>query len=132
MCQLCMTSFVIFGLCLCTKRPESWPMKYAGTDRFPPSERYESTSQIRRAATSVAANIAEGNGQCYPAKELNFINTSIGSLSETRYWLEFGRDQDFIAQSDYERVDALCVEITKMLYGYMRRVKTVIDGGGAA
>jgi four helix bundle protein len=102
------------------------------TDRFPPSERYESTSQIRRAATSVAANIAEGNGQCYPAKELTFINTAIGSIAETRFWLEFARDQDFVPQAEYERLDALCIEITKMLYGYMKRVKQVIDGGGAA
>jgi four helix bundle protein len=102
------------------------------TERFPPSERYESTSQIRRAATSVAANIAEGNGQCYPSKELTFINTAIGSLSETRYWLEFAYDQDFVPQAEYECLDALCLEITKMLYGYMRRVKQVIDGGGAA
>lgn len=102
------------------------------SDRFPPSERYESTSQIRRAATSIAANIAEGNGQCYPSKELTFINTAIGSLSETRYWLEFAYDQDFVPQAEYERLDALCIEITKMLYGYMRRVKQVIDSGGAA
>lgn len=102
------------------------------SERFPPSERYESTSQIRRAATSVAANIAEGNGQCYPSKELTFINTAIGSLCETRYWLEFAYDQDFVPQAEYERLDALCLEITKMLYGYMRRVKQVIDGGGAA
>ena len=102
------------------------------SERFPPSERYESTSQIRRAATSVAANIAEGNGQLYPTKELTFINTAIGSLAETRYWLEFAHDQDFVPQAEYEQLDALCLEITKMLYGYMRRVKQVIDSGGAA
>ena len=102
------------------------------SDRFPTSERYESTSQIRRAATSVAANIAEGNGQCYPTKELTFINTAIGSLAETRYWLEFAHDQDFVPQAEYERLDALCIEITKMLYGYMKHVRQVIDSGGAA
>ncbi len=69
------------------------------SDRFPPSERYESTSQIRRAATSVAANIAECNSQIYPSKELTFISTAIGSLTETRYWVEFAYDQDFIPQS---------------------------------
>lgn len=53
-------------------------------------------------------------------------------MAETRYWLEFARDQDFIPQAKYEHLDALCVEITKMLYGYMRRVKEVIDSGGAA
>lgn len=101
------------------------------SDRFPPSERYESTSQIRRAVTSVAANIAEGNSQIYPSKELTFISTSIGSLGETRYWLEFAHDQNFVPQAEYERLDALCIEITKMLYGYMRRVKQIIDSGGA-
>ncbi|WP_128706490.1 four helix bundle protein [Acetivibrio mesophilus] len=95
--------------------------------KFPPSERYESTSQIRRAATSVVANIAEGNGQLYPTKELTFINTAIGSLAETRYWLEFAHDQDFIQKAEYERIDAQCIEITKMLYGYMRRVKKIIE-----
>ncbi len=102
------------------------------SDRFPPSERYESTSQIRRAATSVAANIAEGNSQIYPSKELTFISNAIGSLGEVRYWLEFAYDQDFVPKAEYERLDALCLEITKMLYGYMRRVKQVIDSDGAA
>jgi four helix bundle protein len=53
-------------------------------------------------------------------------------MAETRYWLEFARDQDFVPQAEYNQLDALCIEITKMLCGYMRRVKQVIDGGGAA
>ena len=105
---------------------------YRITEQFPPSEKYCATSQIRRSVTSIGANVAEGNGQLYPSKELSFLNNAIGSLSETRYWLEFTRDQDFVPQAEYNQLDALCIEIIKMLYGYMKRVKQVIDNGGAA
>lgn len=76
------------------------------TEQFPPSEQYGATSQIRRDVTSIAANVAEGNGQLYPSKEIRFLNAAIGSLSETRSWILFGLDMDHISKEDYDRLKA--------------------------
>ena len=96
---------------------------YKITGQFPPSEQYGATNQIRRAVTSIAANVAEGNGQLYPSKEITFLNTAIGSLSETRSWILFALDMDYISKADYDRLEAKCLEIIKMLYGCVRRIK---------
>lgn len=104
---------------------------YKITEQFPPSEQYGATSQIRRAVTSIAANVAEGNGQLYPSKEITFLNTAIGSLSETRSWILFGLDMDYISKEDYDRLEAKCLEIIKMLYGCVRRIKQSQENNGA-
>ncbi|NSW92442.1 MAG: four helix bundle protein [Firmicutes bacterium] len=105
---------------------------YKITEQFPPSEQYGATSQIRRAVTSIAANVAEGNGQFYPSKEITFLNTAIGSLSETRSWILFGLDMDYISKEDYDRLEAKCLEIIKMLYGCVRRIKQSQDNDDGA
>ncbi|NSW92157.1 MAG: four helix bundle protein [Firmicutes bacterium] len=96
---------------------------YKITEKFPPCEKYCAVSQIRRAVTSIGANLAEGNGQMYPVKEINFLNNSIGSLFETRYWILFSLDMGYIGEEDYNNLEAKCIEILKMLYGCVRRLK---------
>jgi four helix bundle protein len=53
--------------------------------RFPADERYELTSQIRRAALSVPANIVEGIARYHRKERLQFLRTASASLDETRY-----------------------------------------------
>lgn len=96
---------------------------YTITEQFPPCEKYCATSHIRRAVTSIGANVAEGNGQLYTSKEINFYNNALGSLSETRYWLLFALDTDYIGETDYNNLESKCLEIIKMLYGCIRRLK---------
>lgn len=55
---------------------------YQLTRRFPPEELYGMTSQIRRAASSMPANIAEGRGRHYPAEFIQFLRKANGSRSE--------------------------------------------------
>jgi len=105
---------------------------YSITKQFPPAEKYCATSQIHRAVTSVGANVAEGNGQLYPNKELNFYNNAIGSLTETRYWLLFALDMGYVAEEDYNQLEAKCLEIIKMLYGCVRRIKQSQNSNDAA
>ncbi len=55
---------------------------YTVTRLFPSDERFELTSQLRRAATSIPTNIAEGSGRTYPIDNCRFVETAYGSLME--------------------------------------------------
>ena len=65
---------------------------YKAIKDFPKEEIFALTSQFRRSAVSVAANIAEGFKKKSPADKLRFLNISQGSLSETEYYLLLAQD----------------------------------------
>lgn len=72
---------------------------YRLTQEFPKSEMYGLTSQFRRAAVSIPANIAEGFRKRGDADKLRFFNIAQGSLEESRYYLILTRD---LGYSDVE------------------------------
>ena len=74
---------------------------YLVTSTFPRDELYGITSQQRRAAVSVAANIAEGYGRRHRREFLNFLSIAGGSLSEVETYLHLAVDLEFV---DAERV----------------------------
>ncbi|MGB9855610.1 MAG: four helix bundle protein [Caldisericum exile] len=84
---------------------------------------YAAKSQIIRAVTSIGANIAEGNGQLYKKKQINFLNNALGSASETRHWLIIAADNGYISQEDYDKLEEKTVEIIKMLIGCIRKLQ---------
>ncbi len=73
---------------------------YRLTATFPLSERYGLTSQLRRAATSVATNIAEGSKRDGNREYGRFLNIAEGSLAETEYLLMLSRDLGFAGQDE--------------------------------
>lgn len=73
---------------------------YRYTDDFPKKEIYASTSQFRRAAVSIAANIAEGFKKRDRADKARFMNISQGSIEECRYYLILSRDLGYGANDD--------------------------------
>ncbi|MCM3470191.1 four helix bundle protein [Brevibacillus borstelensis] len=83
-------------------------------------------NQILRASTSVAANLAEGNGQLYLQKEILFINNALGSSSESQMWLEEARNARLIDQQTFERLDNEAVEVRKMLVAMIKKLKLEI------
>ncbi|NLA84298.1 MAG: four helix bundle protein [Clostridiales bacterium] len=96
---------------------------YLITANFPQFETYAIKSQIiRAAATSIGANIAEGNGQLYKKKQINFLNNALGSASETRHWLVIAADNGYISQEDYDKLEEKTVEIIKMLISFIREI----------
>jgi four helix bundle protein len=90
---------------------------YAVTKSFPKSELYGLTSQIRRAAFSVPANIAEGSLKRGSAEFRRFLDIALGSFAEVSYALRFARDVALLDAADYERLETLRVRVGKLTWG---------------
>lgn len=73
-------------------------------DAFPSRERFELTSQLRRAALSVPTNLAEGQGRFGPREALRFARIAAGSLAEVDYLLFFAKERGYLNSGDYENL----------------------------
>lgn len=80
---------------------------YRVTESWPKNERYELTSQTRRAALSAATNIAEGSAKGGVREFRRFVDISLGSLSELSYLLRFSRDREIISEENFRQIDDL-------------------------
>lgn len=69
--------------------------------RFPGEERYELASQLRRAAYSVVANIAEGMSRRSPKEKLHFLNIAEGSLAEAGYCLHAAHRLGYLSDAEH-------------------------------
>jgi four helix bundle protein len=92
---------------------------YAATKSFPKEERYGLTSQFRRAAISIASNIAEGFRKAGKADKARFLNTSEGSLEECRYYFILAHDLEYL---DKESLCKRSDEVARLLNAYRRAI----------
>lgn len=92
---------------------------YKTTKSFPKEETYGITSQIRRSAISVAANIAEGFKKRGKKDKVRFFNIAEGSLEETKYYLLLAHDLEYADTSNFEE---LTDEVGKLLTSYSKSV----------
>ena len=92
---------------------------YRMSQTFPRSEIYGLTSQFRRAAVSIAANIAEGFRKRGKADKLRYYNIAQGSLEECRYYLILTKDLEY---SDVSEAALLLTEVSKLLEAYSRNI----------
>ena len=90
------------------------------TKQYPRDELYGLTSQTRRAAVSVAANIAEGAGRSGPQEYAHFVSIAAGSLAELRTLLELAARFDYVPRPTVDALDARADEIARMLHGLRR------------
>lgn len=74
------------------------------TKKFPKSEQYELTKQIKRSSRSVTANIAEGHGRYGFKDNTRFIRISAGSLKETLDHLYVALDEEYITAKEFEEL----------------------------
>jgi len=74
---------------------------YRITESFPRAKMFGLTSQIRRAAASIGANLAEGCGRWGEAELARYVQIAMGSASELHNHLRLSRDLEFIGESDY-------------------------------
>ena len=90
---------------------------YRLTAQFPHTEVYGLTSQLRRAAVSIPANIAEGNGRWHKKERKEFFWIARGSLQECVPLLEICRRRGLIASEAHENFKQRIEEIARMLAG---------------
>ena len=91
--------------------------------RFPKEELFALTSQVKRAASSIGANIAEGCGRGSDADFTRFLYIAMGSASELENHLELGRDLGFISQADYDDLQRRLIEVKRMLGSLIQRTR---------
>ena len=88
---------------------------YQITASFPREELYGLTAQLRRAGSSIAANLAEGCGRNGDAELARFCSMAMGSASELEYHLLLAHDLKLIQTKDYDALDQRAVELKRML-----------------
>ncbi|MCC6151252.1 MAG: four helix bundle protein [Planctomycetes bacterium] len=96
---------------------------YRVTQAWPKEELYGLTSQVRRAAVSVAANIAEGKARDSTAEFLRFIAIAAGSNSEVQTLVRVARKVGILKENDFESLDEKPVRIAQMLGALRRSLK---------
>lgn len=93
---------------------------YKLTEDLPVEEKYGLASQIKRSAASIPTNIVEGFKRKSKNEFFYFLTIADSSLEETKYHLILAKDLGFLKQNNIERIETLCDEIGKMLYGLKR------------
>jgi four helix bundle protein len=101
---------------------------YSLSVEFPKSEVYGMASQLRRSATSVPCNIAEGWGRRSTKEYLRHLSIANGSLEETRYLLLLARDLRYCSPQQHTDLDALVNRIGAMLAALERSLKARLAG----
>lgn len=97
---------------------------YRATAAFPREEQFGLTTQVRRAAASIPANIAEGCGRGSDADFARFLQMAIGSANEIEYHLLLASDLDFLPKSEHQGLAKQLIEIRKMLSSLMQSLRT--------
>lgn len=96
---------------------------YEATRQFPADEKFGLTSQMRRSAASVPANIAEGCGRGGESELARFLQIAQGSGSELSYHLLLARDLSFMKEEIANELISLSREVTRMLQSYRSKLK---------
>jgi four helix bundle protein len=97
---------------------------YSCTSSFPKEETYGLSSQLRRAAVSVACNIAEGKGRCTDKEFLLFLHHARGSAFEVETQLIIAGRLGYIAESEMERMANSAGKIARMLDGLSKAIRS--------
>lgn len=99
---------------------------YKITSSFPENEKYGLISQMRRAAVSVPANLAEGFKRQSNRDFAHFVNISAASLEEVRYHLLLSSDLEYMDALKKVVLEENCDEVARMLYALQRHLKVSV------
>jgi four helix bundle protein len=96
---------------------------YRVTAAFPREEQFGLTQQLRRAAVSAAANIAEGQARHGAAEFSHALSVALGSLAETSALLTLAADLGYVNEADAGRLETLRTEASRTTFGLQRKLR---------
>ena len=96
---------------------------YEVTKQFPREEIYGVTSQMRRAASSIPANIAEGCGKFTQLDLARYLNIALGSANESEYFALLSKDLSYLSVEHFEILNKLINDIKAMLITLIKKVR---------
>jgi four helix bundle protein len=105
---------------------------YRASRKLPKEEHYGLTSQLRRAAASVPANIAEGCGRNSDAELAQFLGIALGSANELDYLFLLTHDLGYLPTGDYEPLANEAQEVTRMISGFISTIRRNIGTRSAS
>jgi len=100
---------------------------YRESNAFPREERFGLTSQVRRASSSIPANLAEGCGRRSDGEMGRFVQIAMGSGAELSYHLLLCRDLGFLGTEEFSRLSSDLEEVMRMLSSLSGRVKGAVQ-----
>lgn len=100
---------------------------YLLQNTFPKEERYALGDQIRRAAVSITANLAEGSGRQSPKEKIHFIEIAFGSMTEVFCELQTACDLNYLKTEQLDALRPQFTEVAKMLSGLRNSLQRQVD-----
>jgi len=97
---------------------------YALTEKFPKSEMWGLTNQIRRVSVSVPSNIAEGSGRRSDKELVQFLHIASGSLAELETQFIIAKNLGFIANNEYSEIEQEIQEIIRMVSAMSKSISS--------
>ena len=104
---------------------------YKATKEFPREELFGITSQMRRAASSIGANIAEGTGRRADGELTRSLHIARGSAAELEYHLLLARDLDLLSTAKFDLMRRQVDEVQRMLTSLIQQVQPVVRAKSA-
>ncbi len=105
---------------------------YKATKEFPREELFGITSQMRRAASSIGANIAEGTGRRSDGELTRYLHIARGSAAELEYHLLLARDLDLLSITKFDFLRRQVDEVQRMLTSLIQQVQPVVRAKSVA
>jgi len=100
---------------------------YLLQDTFPKEERYALGDQVRRAATSITANLAEGSGRQSLREKIHFIEISFGSMTEVFCELQTACDLGYIPEKQFDKLRPEFSDVAKLLSGLRNKFISMLE-----
>lgn len=97
---------------------------YESTKTFPKEELYSLTNQLKRSASSIPANIAEGCGKNAKPEFAHFLNIALGSANESEYFLILSKDLTYLNEENFNTLFNIINEVKGMLIALINKVRS--------
>jgi len=119
------------------ERLEAWQaahrfvlLVYRTTRGFPSEERFGLSSQLRRAAFAVVANIVEGSAKKGPREFRRFLDIAVGSVAEIRYTLQLVKDLELITAEQFNDLESERDRVGRLTWGLYTSMRRAISRTG--